>query len=90
MSDLYKVCDVVSSRIKGPRSPSYYNARHRKVAFEMGDVVSRHNHVLSSTANKVTAKLAPKFNGLYVVTVKIGKNVYEIKDRLSESCGPIH
>ena len=56
----------------------------------MGDVVSRHNHVLSSAANKVTAKLAPKFNGLYVVTVKIGKNVYEIKDRLSESCGPIH
>ena len=80
MTDLYKVYDVVSSRIKKAqdRQARYYNARHREVTFEIGDIVLRRNNVLSSAANKVTAKLAPKFNGPYVVTAIIGKNVYEI------------
>ena len=40
--------------------------------------------------NKVTAELVSKFDGSYVVTAKVGKNVYEIKDRLSETCQLVH
>ena len=92
MPDLCKVNDVVSSCIKKAqdRQARYYNARHKEVTFEIGDIVLRRYYVLSSAAKKVTAKSALKSNGPYVVTAKIGKNVYEIKDRLGETCGPVH
>ena len=91
MTDLYDY-DVVSMLIKKAHDcqARYYNARHREVTFEIGDIVLKRNYVLSFAANKIMAKLALKFNGLYVVTIKIGKNVYEIKDRLGKTRGSVH
>lgn len=39
----------------------YYNLQRRNVAFRVGDLVLKRQHVLSSAAHNVAAKLSPKF-----------------------------
>ena len=92
MNNLHKVYDVVTTRIRKAqdRQAKYFNKKHREVILEIGDIVLRRNRILSSAADKIAAKLAPKYNGPYVVTAKISTNIYEITDRQGESCGPVH
>ena len=72
MNNLHKVYDVVTSRIRKSqdRQAKYFNKKHREVTLEIGDIVLRRNRILSSAADKIAAKLAPKYNGPYVVTGK--------------------
>ena len=53
--------------------------RERK--FEVGDKVSKSNRVLSSAAQGVMAKLAPKYIGLYEIMEKKGPNTYSLMDQ---------
>ena len=62
------------------RQERYYNKRHREVVYEIGDRVMRRQHVLSSAANFVSSKLAPKYKGLYTVIRVLSKVVYEVTD----------
>ena len=90
--DLHKVDDVVTTRIRKAqdRQAMYFNKKHREVTLEIGDIVLRRNRILSSAADKIAAKLAPKYNGPYVFTAKVSTNIYEITDSQGESCGPVH
>ena len=92
MNNLHKVHDVVTVRIRKAqdRQAKYFNKKHREVTLEIGDIVLRRNIILSSAADKIAAKLAPKYNGPYVVTAKVSTNIYQITDRQGESCGPVH
>lgn len=57
-----------------------YDLRHRPEEFVIGQSVLRKNHVLSDAANYITAKLAPKFIGPFVIHRKLSRWVYHLKD----------
>ena len=42
-----------------PWQAKYYNKGHKDVRFQVGDMVMRKTHVLSSSTQKISAKLAP-------------------------------
>lgn len=92
MDDLYDFYDVVSSRVRKAqiRQAKYFNKKHREVVFEIGDIVLKRNRILSSAANKIAAKLAPKYNGPFVVTNRISANIYELRDRQGNESGQVH
>ncbi|XP_076762971.1 uncharacterized protein LOC143430537 [Xylocopa sonorina] len=58
------------------RQAGYYNRGrvHREY-----NLVRRRNRVLSSTAQRFAAKLAPRFKGLYKITAKLSPVVYRIR-----------
>ena len=60
---------------------SLYDARRREPKFEVGDYVWKKNRVLSSTAQGVMAKLAPKYVGPYEILEKKGPNTYKLVDQ---------
>ena len=92
---LQKLQDVQQSAAKNAsaahqRQSQYYNASRREVHFEIKDKVWKRNCILSSAAQGVAAKLAPKYAGPYVISAKLGSNVYELQDLEGEDCGKIH
>ena len=62
------------------RQAQYYNARRRPSPYQVGDKVWKRNRVLSSSAQGVTAKLAPKYVGPYVILEIKGPNTYKLGD----------
>uniref|UniRef100_A0ABD2W4F9 Reverse transcriptase n=1 Tax=Trichogramma kaykai TaxID=54128 RepID=A0ABD2W4F9_9HYME len=56
----------------------------------VGELVLRRNRILSSAANQIAAKLAPKFYGPLIITAKVGTNIYELADRQGVPVGPTH
>lgn len=57
-----------------------YNLRRRDVRYEIGQQVLKRTHVLSSAVDAIASKLAPKFDGPFVVSKRRGYNLYVIKD----------
>ena len=53
----------------------------RDMKFKVGDHVWKKNRVLSSTAQGVMAKLAPKYVGNYKILEKKGPNTYKLMDQ---------
>lgn len=62
------------------RQSKYYNLRRREVMYRPGDSVSRRLHVLSSAADAIVGKLAPKFKGPCKVLRRTAANMYEVED----------
>lgn len=58
----------------------YYNLRRREVTYQPGDLVLRRVRILSSAADAVAGKLAPKFCGPVEVIGRRGVNLYEVRD----------
>ena len=58
------------------RQASYYNKDRKDIRFQVGDMVMRKTHVLSSSAQKVSAKLAPDSEGPYEIIEVKPPNVY--------------
>ena len=56
----------------------YYDAGRREPHFKPGDRVWKRGHTLSSVPKGIAAKLAPKFKGLYWITVVLGSNTYQL------------
>jgi len=72
------------------KQSSRYNLRRRTRAFNVGDLVLKRQHILSSAAQNVAAKLAHKFQGPFRIKGVISPVVYELA-RLDESpAGKIH
>ena len=72
------------------RQSQYYNAGRRDVNFQVGDLVWKRNKVLSSAAQGIATKLAPKFAAPYTVTKVLGSNTYELADTEQNTFGPVH
>ena len=69
-----------SSEGQQRRQAEYYNARRRPSPYQVGDMVWKKNRVLSSSAQGVSAKLAPKYVGPYVIVEQMGSNTYKLSD----------
>ena len=82
MKRLQALRDLVTLHLEtaSDRQERYYNKRHREVVYEIGDRVMRRQHVLSSAANFVPSKLAPKNKDPYTVIRVLSKVVYEVTD----------
>ena len=72
------------------RQAGYYNARRRPSPYQVGDKVWKRNRVLSSSAQGVMAKLAPKYVGPYVIIEQCGSNTYKLADDNGEVEELIH
>lgn len=68
----------------------YYNLRRRDRRFAIDDQVLKRQHVLSSAAQGISAKLAPKYCGPFTVSKILSPVVYELKDPEGKSLGKIH
>ncbi|XP_024880215.1 KRAB-A domain-containing protein 2-like [Temnothorax curvispinosus] len=79
--------NLETARMKQTR---YYNLRRRDRQFVVGDRVLKRQHVLSSAAQHVSAKLSTKFHGPFSVRKILSPVVYELADSLGNSIGKIH
>ena len=66
--------------ISSDRQAKYYNQKRRDVRFNIGDVVWRKSHVLSSATDYITRKLAPKYEGPFKVIKVLSPVVYQVQN----------
>lgn len=59
----------------------YYDQHRQPVEYDVGDVVLRDLHTLSDASKGIAAKLAARRSGPYVITQRVGRNDYQLKDR---------
>ena len=62
-----------------------YDSKRRSVNYAVGDKVLKRNRILSSAAQGIAAKLAPKFTGPYTVSALLGSNLFELVDQDGKS-----
>ncbi|XP_025264651.1 uncharacterized protein LOC112638032 [Camponotus floridanus] len=71
------------------RQASRYNLRRRNRTFKVGDLLKR-QHVLSSAAQNIAAKLAHKFQGPFKVVRVISPVIYELGTLEGSLSGKTH
>ena len=62
------------------RQAKLWDKKHRSLVYNVGDKVLSRSRVLSSAANKINAKLVPKFRGPLVISKVLSPLVYELSD----------
>ncbi|XP_077277434.1 uncharacterized protein LOC143905733 [Temnothorax americanus] len=67
-----------------------YNLRRRPRRFRVGDLVLRRQHVLSSAAQNIAGKLAPKFQGPFRIQRVISPVLYELERTDGSPVGKIY
>lgn len=72
------------------RQAARYNLRRRNRAFKVEDLVLKRQHVLSSAAHNIAAKLAHKFQGPFRIERMISPVVYELGLLDGSPAGKIH
>lgn len=72
------------------RQARYYNLRRRENPYTVGQQVLKRSHVLSSAVDHVASKLAPKFEGPFLVHSKIGNNILRLRDPRSKNTWVVH
>lgn len=72
------------------RNPKYFNRGRRDVTYQVGVIVWRRNHVLSSALTGVAAKLAPKFAGPFRISKALSRVIYELEDMRGTPKGKQH
>ena len=80
LQNLSQLHDLTAERSKAEQSSQakYYDAGRREDTFQVGELVWKRNRVLSSSAQGVTAKLAPKYAGPLMIRAIKGSNTYEL------------
>ena len=78
------------SRESQERQARYYDAGRRDDSYEIGDLVWKENKILSSSAQGLRQKLAPKFAGPYRVSNVLGSNTYELSRPDGTVVKPVH
>ncbi|XP_032690760.1 uncharacterized protein LOC116853697 [Odontomachus brunneus] len=68
------------------RQAATYNLRRRHRVYQVGDLVLKRQHTLSSAAQNIAAKLTPKFSGPFKITRKLSSVVCEF-ERLDGGSG---
>ena len=81
---------ATNSRKAQERQAKYYNAKRTDAEYAIGQRVLKRNRILSSGAQGVAAKLAPKFAGPYKVSARLGSNVYELVTEGGRIIGKVH
>ena len=60
------------------RQAKYYNAKHKPIVYQLGDLVLLKNRILSSAAKKFSSKLAKTYKGPYKITKIVSPLVYNL------------
>lgn len=91
-ADFKRLVEETRENLKGAyqRQAKYYNLRRREVVYRPGDQVMRRLHILSSAADAIVGKLAPKYHGPCAVLGRKGVNLYEVKDTNSNQTHVVH
>jgi len=91
MKNLQSLQNWVSENLEQAyqKQSSYYNLRRRDIVFQVGDLVLKRQHVLSSAAQNIAAKLAPKFHGPFRVSKVLSAVVYELTDLHDNFAGKV-
>lgn len=58
-----------------------YDLKRREVNYQIGNLVMRRLHILSSAADAIIGKLAPRFQGPCQILQKAGANILEVFER---------
>lgn len=61
-----------------------YDKKHRPATFSVGQHVLRTTHPISNAAKGVCASLAPKRDGPWSISAKIGSNTYQLSDPITK------
>lgn len=72
------------------KTATYYNLRRRDIVFNVGDLVLKRQHVLSSAAQNIAAKLASRFHGPFKISKILSPVVYELADLTDNIFGKMH
>lgn len=62
------------------RQSKSYNLRRKNKVFRVGELVLKRQHILSSAAQNIAAKLTPKFHEPFTVKRVLSPVVYELCD----------
>ena len=81
---------AIKSAEEHQRQATYYSARRRGVKYEIGGLVMKRNRILSSAAQGISAKLAPKYAGPLKVTEVMGSNTVKIVDEYGKNEEVLH
>lgn len=84
-NDITKRLQTVHQRTK-----ARYDLRRRPVSYDVGSQVYRRNYALSNAAQKITAKLLPKYIGPFTIKRKVSPVTYELADNEGRSKGIWH
>ena len=92
MTRLSVIRDLVIRHLEkaSDRQGHYYNEGRREVVLGERDQVKKRHHILSSAANFRAAKLAPRFDGPYVVSKVLSPVVYQLSDTSGAVIGSYH
>lgn len=92
MKHLREIHDWVAENLTNAnqRQAAHYNLRRRPIKFKVGDLVLKRQHVLSSAAQGIAAKLAPKFAGPFRVGRVLSSTVYELLALDKIAVGKVH
>lgn len=71
------------------KASKIYNLRSRPIQFEIGQIVFKKNHILSSMSKKINSKFMPKFVKCKI-REKIGNNLYGVEDMKGKYLGKYH
>ncbi|XP_031789246.1 uncharacterized protein LOC116418317 [Nasonia vitripennis] len=84
MWDLSQLREQASQRAQDAQDhqKSYYHAKRKSASYNVGDLVMKRNHVLSSGAEQRSAKLAPPYIGPYKIVEIRGTNTYRLVDEV--------
>jgi hypothetical protein len=69
---------------------SRYNMRRSDIVYKVGDRVLRVNNVLSDASLGFSSGLAPAYVGPFIISIRIGKNVYDLVTLDDEPAGRRH
>jgi len=72
------------------KQSSHYNLRRRNRIFRVGDLVLKRQHVLSSAAQSIAAKLAHRFQGPFKVGRMRSSLTYELTRLDGSTAGKVH
>lgn len=89
LADLYEL--VQQNQLRSTqRQKVYYDARHRDMNLQPGDLVLRFNFKLSSAANHYNANLDKKWLGPFLIGRRLGPVVYELLREDGSDAGRWH
>ncbi|XP_051158564.1 uncharacterized protein LOC127279951 [Leptopilina boulardi] len=84
--------DLVAKFIDKERNgqTEYYNRNRREGLFNVGDLVLRKSHILSTDTRNFATKLAPKYEGPFQIMEKLSPTVFVLRDNESRRIPKIH
>lgn len=68
----------------------YYDQKRRNIEFQVGNLVLKRQHVLSSAAQNVAAKFSPKFHGSFRVSRMLSPVVCELSGLNGNFISKVH